>query len=85
MLDNHRFDTNIKNAEDSLFAFDLLTKCNKVVYIKHQMYGYFIRQSGASSSIDIAGKNIVQVWKYILETSISNGYNIAEKTAKNFC
>lgn len=85
LLDNHRFDTNLKNAEDSLFAFDLLTKCNKVVYIKHQMYGYFIRQSGASISIDIAGKkNIVQVWKYILETSISNGYSIAEKKAKIF-
>ena len=83
LLDNHRFNINIKNAEDSLFAFDLLTKCNKVVYVKHKMYGYFIRQTGAVGSIDIAGrKNVVKVCKHILEISIANGYSIAEKTAK---
>lgn len=84
LLQNHRFSKEIKNAEDSLFAFDLLTKCNKVVYVKHKMYGYFIRQTGAVGSIDIAGrKNVVKVWKYILETSILNGYRIAEKIAND--
>lgn len=84
ILNDYKFRTDIKNAEDSLFAFGLLTRCNKVVYVKHQLYGYFIRQSGAVGSIDLAGReNIIGVWKYILETSTNNGYKIAENIAND--
>ena len=55
MLNNLRFDTELKNGEDSLFGFELLSNCNKVVYIKTPLYGYFIRSTGATGSIDLEG------------------------------
>ena len=68
LLNNLRFDTELKNAEDTWFAFKLLSNCNKVVYIKTPLYGYLIRSTGAVGSVDLAGlMQNAYVWKEIYD------------------
>lgn len=68
VINELRFDVSLKNAEDSLFAFECMTKCKKVVFVDEIMYGYFIRNNGAVANIDIDGKkNIVEIWSFIYE------------------
>ncbi|MDO4378752.1 MAG: glycosyltransferase family 2 protein [Erysipelotrichia bacterium] len=84
LLKNIRFSTEFKNAEDTLFAFELLEKCSKVVYIKTQLYGYFIRTTGAVGSIDLEGEiQVLSVWKKIYNYVVLNKYTGIEKQVKH--
>mgnify|MGYP004453649011 CR=1 FL=1 len=68
-----RFRTDLKNAEDTLFAFELLASCNKVIYLKVKLYGYYMRANSAASSADIEGKiNIVDVCQFMYDTDVAN-------------
>ena len=98
-LNGLKFDTELKNGEDTLFSYNLLCKCNSVVYVKNEMYGYFIRKSGASISADLKGKkDLAKVLTYIynsidiyknkklkenMEINLYNAYLILYKECKN--
>lgn len=70
IINGQRFDAQIKNAEDSLFAFDLLLKCHSVVFINKKLYGYFVRDDGAVGNIDSKGRlDVFYVYKYINDVS----------------
>lgn len=78
-----RFDTNIKNAEDSLFAFELLKRSRKVVYVKAPLYGYFIRSNGAVATIDLEGKKqCLFVWDKIYSYIKERKNSVAKKHVK---
>ena len=75
IIKDSRFDTTLKNAEDTLFSFSILLNCESVGYIRNKLYGYFIRGSGAVGSIDLIGKsNLVTVSKTIYDLAVT--YNL---------
>lgn len=83
IISDLRFDTALKNAEDSLFAFNTMMKCSKVVYVNEVLYGYFVRNTGAVGSIDFKGRNdIVNVWKHIHTVANDNNYSVLKKFSK---
>jgi len=83
IISDLRFDTALKNAEDSLFAFNTMIRCNKVVYVNEVLYGYFVRNNGAVGSIDLKGRNdIVNVWKHIQTVANENNYSVLKKFSK---
>ena len=55
-IGNLRFDNSLKNAEDTLFNFELLKRSHKVIHIRNELYGYFMRNDGAIGSLDFFGK-----------------------------
>ncbi|MDO4378753.1 MAG: glycosyltransferase family 2 protein [Erysipelotrichia bacterium] len=68
ILNDLRFKEGIKNAEDTLFSFELSNRCEKVVFVRYKLYGYFVRETGAVGSIDIEGrKDVVKVCKYMCD------------------
>lgn len=71
VINEQRFDIDKKNAEDSLFTFDLLHKCSSAVLINEKLYGYFVRDNGAVGNIDFKGwLDVFYVSKYINDVSM---------------
>lgn len=69
-----QFDKSLRNAEDTLFSYKALSRCNNICYIKVPLYGYFVRHDGAVGSINIIGeKDIVKVWSFIVNSELKNG------------
>lgn len=61
-----RFDETMKNGEDSVFAFDVIMACDKVVYIDLPLYGYYMRADGAVKQMDATGMmNIIKMAEHI--------------------
>ena len=50
-----RFNTELKQAEDTLFAYESLLRCGPVVKIDEPLYGYRQRDGSAVSTIDSSG------------------------------
>ncbi len=74
ILKDIRFDESLKNAEDTLFGFEVINKCSKVVYIKEKLYGYFVRDNSAVNSIDLKGKkDVVKVCGYMYDFISNKG------------
>ena len=61
-----RFNEEMKNGEDSLFAYNVIISCNEIKYTKAPLYGYYIREDGAVNTIDSYGKmNQVELTAFI--------------------
>ena len=72
-----RFQSGIKNGEDTLFAYEVLS-CEKYrfAYIKEALYGYFDRDNSAVNTIDAAGReNLFRVITVIYESEKAKGKN----------
>lgn len=51
IIDNFRFDTKIRIAEDALFTHLVLEKCKTIVYKDDKLYCYYIRSGSATNSV----------------------------------
>lgn len=75
------FDENMKNGEDSVFAFQIINKCNKVAIIDLPMYGYYIREDGAVKQMDSIGMmNIIKMSSYINSVCIGMDKQIKKRS-----
>ena len=75
-----RFQTGIKNGEDTLFAYGVVSgEAHRYVYVKEKLYGYFERDNSAVNTIDAAGKeNIFRVMTVMYETEKAKGNDSAK-------
>lgn len=56
IIDELRFDTTKKTAEDFEFLMKYLLKCSKTVFVDVALYGYFVQREGAAQNF--TGKGI---------------------------
>lgn len=78
-----RFDETMKNAEDSLFAFNIIKSCSKVCVISKKMYGYYLRDNGAVAKIDIKGRlDILKMLNTVNDYYQNNGDKAVKKHSK---